>query len=296
MAKRFITPAYAQQLIDECTHDPELMTTLMRPIRPRHVAFLARQMERGGFGNNVIDVASCLETCQTFILNGNHTLRAIVKSGVSLRLSFEQTSCDTLDDVRRAYSQYDRGLSRTRADALRALNAGGGMDIPLTSLGYLASAVAFILDDFLMGGPRPTRMLGDDELFEEVCTWADEYQLIRNTVGGVKSWESRIIRRRGVLAVALVTARANPKKASTFWSGVVSGVNVPSGSPILKLRDYLMETGVSGGGFTTAVKQTENANDFARTVAHCWSKYIADQPIRRLQVPQGPVTVLFASV
>jgi len=295
MTKRFITPAYAQQLIDECTHDPKLMATLMRPIRPRHVTFLARQMERNNFGNNVIDVAHCLETFQKFIVNGNHTLRAIVQSGVSLHLSFEQTSCETLDDVRRVYSQYDRGLSRSRTDALRSLNATDKLNVPLSHVGYLASAVAFILDDYPSAGARSrTRMIGDAELFEEVCAWSEEYQLIRDVIGGVKSWESRIIRRRGVCSVALVTARATPEKSRIFWDGVVSGVNIPSGSPMLKLRDYLMVAGVAGGGGTS--KQTVTSDDLARTVAYCWSKYITGRSILRLQVPRERVAVLLAAV
>src|SRR5690606_35200289 len=131
MTRQMINPAYAQQLIDSTMHDPQLMETLMRPIRPVHVSYLARQMERRNFGNNIIDIVTCAETGQTFLANGNHTLRAIVKSGATIPLTVERSQVGTIHDVRRIYSQYDRGLSRSRKDAMRALDNGGSSGLPL---------------------------------------------------------------------------------------------------------------------------------------------------------------------
>ncbi len=295
MVKRLVTPEYARALIEECTHDKSLMETLMRPIRPHHVAYLARQMERGAFGNNLIDIAYCHETGQRFIVNGNHTLRAIIKANARLHLTVENTECETVEDVRLAYSRYDRGLGRTRADAMRALNASNGLAVPLSYVGYLASAVAFMLDDYRKeGSGRLSQTVGDDELYEEALRWRNEYECIRQWVGGAKAWEARVIRRRGVLSVALVTARANPDKAREFWQGVVTGANIPYGSPALRLRDFLMETGVRGGARDGG--KVADTDEIAKTVAYCWEKFVANRLIKQLKVPAGPVSVRFSSV
>lgn len=294
MSKRLITPEYARALIEECEHDQALMETLRRPIRPRHVAFLARQMERGAFGNNLIDVAYCRETEQRFIVNGNHTLRAVVQSGVRLHLTVEETRCETLHDVRMAYSRYDRGLMRNRKDAMRALDAGSETGLPLSHVGYLASAVAFMLDDFkTSGNNRLSQMVGDDELYEEMVSWTGEYRVLREIVGSSKLWEGRIVRRRGVLSVALVTVRADKARAIEFWTGVASGVNIPLNSPMLRLRDYLMETYAHGGGETR--DSVAHPDVIARTVAHCWEKFVTGETMKRMRVPAGPVTVKFAT-
>lgn len=295
MTKRFITPEVAQALIDECEHAPDLMDTLRRPIRAAHVAYLARQMERGAFGNNLIDVVDCRKTGQRFIVNGNHTLRAIVKSGARLHLTFEETPCETIQDVRLAYSRYDRGLVRSRKDAMRSLNAVDGTGLPLSHVGYLASAVAFMMDDYRLGqNARRSKGMGDDELYSELAAWAAEFQVLREIVGGTKTWESRIIRRRGVLSVALVTIRANKSKAIDFWTGVVSGVDIPRHSPILKVRDYLMETGIIGNSSRPGAMV--HPDEMARTVAYCWDKFVTGTPVKQMKVPGGPVVVRFASV
>lgn len=293
MTRRMVNPTYAQELIEETTHEPGLMATLMRPIRPYHVDYLARQMERRNFGNNIIDIVTCAETGQRFLANGNHTLRAVVKSGVTIPLTVEQSRVETIRDVRRIYSQYDRGLSRSRKDAMRSLDADGASGLPLTHVGYLASAVAFMLDDYdLKGGGRPSQKIGDDELHTEMVTWVEEFAIVRNAVGTNKQWEARIIRRRGVLSVALNTARANRDTASRFWHGVASGVNLAAKSPELVLREYLTETGLTGGGGRGVMT---TARDMARVSAHCWNKFINGERIARLYVPSGPVTVKYSS-
>lgn len=291
MTKRLITPEYAQQLIDECKHDDALMDTLMRPIRPHHVNYLARQMERKAFGNNIIDIAHCKETDQRFIVNGNHTLRALIQSQAQLYLTVEHTTCETIHDVRLAYQRYDRGLMRSRKDSLRSLNSVGDMDLPLSSVGYLAAAVAFLVDDY--GSTRVSKMMGDDELYEESIGWADEYKAIREIVGGSKQWEARIIRRRSVLSVAMVTIRAEPEKARKFWTGVVTGVDIPDKSPILRLRDFLVESNMLGGGTTKNPQYKPEA--MAKVVAYCWDKYVTGKPLVQLRVPDRPPTVYFSS-
>lgn len=294
--KRFISPLVATQLINECAHDNALMRTLMRPIRQHHVSYLARQIQRRNFGNNIIDVATCEETGQRFIVNGNHTLRAIIEADMPLRLTMEQTSCATMDDVRRAYSQYDRGLSRNRADAFRPLHSVADSGISLGEMGRLASAVAFIIDDYKTtgGSSRKSKMIGDADLYEEAMQWGAEYLALKEIVGGSRTWQDFILHRRGVVSVALVTLRANEAKAVEFWTQVVKGANMKDNAPALRLRDYLMTTAMHGGG-AKGNKELAHADAVARTVAYCWGKHINGQALIRLTVPAGPVVVRFAS-
>lgn len=287
MSKQQITPELAQSWIDAYKYEPALMHTVMRNVRRDHVVFLAKEMASGRFSSATIAFADCKEDGRRFVVNGNHTLRAIVESGVTLFLTVEYNDCNTMDEVRHLYATYDKNLTRKRFDSLRAYDAAGKFDINQTHVRTLSSAVGYMIADFGRN-PKKTREVSDAELMERMRPWVPAFGQILAAVGVSGAWYKRIVWRRSVLSVALVTMRYQPDQAFGFWKSIAEGSGLKVHSPALRLRDYLMELMVSGGGRsseTRALVKVETQTNISRVVAYCWNKNYNGERIVLMKVP-----------
>jgi hypothetical protein len=284
--KTQITPELAQLWIDEATLARELGA--MRPIRDWWVSYLAREMLKGQFSQSAMIGIGRLRGREG-ILNGNHTLRAIVRSGVTLTLPVETYDCETEAEFRHLYATWDTGQNRKRSDSLRAYDAiqmfGHGEQVAQADVGNLSSAVAFMLKGFGdKPGSDPNARPSNAELMVEMRPWVGPYAVLRSITGGgnTDSWNARILRRQGVCSVALITLRDQPELAQKFWRAVVSGVLVRENDPALRLRDYLMTSSVRGGA--ARQKNSESGYRMARTVDYCWGKFYLGKTIKSMHV------------
>ena len=284
--KTEITPELAQLWIDEATLAQDLGA--MRPIRDWHVSFLAREMLKGKFSQSAIIGIGRLQGREG-ILNGNHTLRAIVRSGVTITLPVEMYDCRSEKEFRHLYATWDTGQKRKRVDSLRAYDAiqmfGHGEQVAQSDVQNLSSAVMFMLKGFgdTFGTKQDARP-SDLELMEEMKLWVEPYSILRAITGGgnTNTWNGRILRRQGVCSVALITLRDQPDLARNFWQMVVSGVIPMKHSPALRLRDYLLKTRSVGGG--ARKKESEPAFRMARITGYCWSRFYEGKAIQSMRV------------
>lgn len=103
---RGISPAIAAEWIQHNRHN--------RPIQEGNVRYLVRQMEDD---NYVAGVAGVGFTKSGRLVNGQHTLRAIIRSGIS------QICCVSYGLSEDAYEVFDTGKKRSVADALQIDNS-----------------------------------------------------------------------------------------------------------------------------------------------------------------------------
>ena len=274
MSKQLITPELANEWITAYFYEKPLMHSVMRNIRDSHVNYLAKEMMRGMFGSATIAFADCKETGRRFIVNGNHTLRAIARSGVTLYLTVEHNECETMEQVRHLYATYDKNLLRSRADSLRAYHADTTLNITQTDVGKLAAAIVFMNQKF---GEGHTSRTPDSLLLNEMKPWAESFGQLLVAIGHSGPWYKRIAR-RPVLAVALATVRYQQKMALSFWEAVVTGEGLNRYAPALRLRDYLVEAMLLGdyGNVT--------GTDMAKAVTYCWNKHYNNERIVQMKV------------
>jgi hypothetical protein len=286
--KMDIAPELAQLWIDEATLAEDLGA--MRPIRDWWVTYLAREMLKGEFAQSAVIGIGRLRGREG-ILNGNHTLRAIVRSGVTLTLPVETYDCKTEGEFRHLYATWDTGQKRQRRDTLRAYDAIGMFghgEATQSDVTNLSSAVSFMLKGFgIKYVSDPSIRLSNAELMAEMKSWVEPYALLRAITGGgnTNSWNGRILRRQGVCSVALITIRDQPELAQKFWRAVVSGTGlIVKGDPVLRFRDYLLSTSISGGATSSRGKDHETAYRMARVTGYCWSKHYTRDKIYAMQV------------
>lgn len=275
MSKQLITPELANEWVTSYRYEKDLMHSVMRNIRPRHVEYLAAEMKRGAFGSATISFADCKESGRRFIVNGNHTLQAIIKSGQTLYLTVEYNECDTMDQVRHLYATYDKNLLRQRADSLRAYDAHNVLNIRQDDVKRLSAAVGYIMTNF--GASRQYR-ISDADLLVEMEKWTEPYGRLLVAVGTSKPWYYRVLGRRAVLAVALISMKHQPKIAYPFWESVATGAGLKLHAPALRLRDYLTDLVVSKDG------EMVSTEDVAKAVAYCWNKHYNGERIVQMKV------------
>lgn len=276
MSKQLITPELANEWVTAYFYEKSLMHSVMRNIREYHVDYLAKEMSNGTFGSATISFADCKENGRRFIVNGNHTLRAIAKSGVTLYLTVEQNECDTMEQVRHLYATYDKNLLRSRVDSLRAYHAGDVLGITQSDVGALSAAVVYILQGF---GTVPGR-IPDRVVLEEMKSWAEPFGHLLVAIGRSNPWYPRIARRRGVASVAIISMKYHRGIAFPFWQSVATGEGLHRYSPALRLRDFLIENGTLQGG-----KDGLSQAALVKTVAYCWNKQYRNERIVQMKVP-----------
>ncbi len=286
-----ITPEMAQHWVDTYTLAKEL--GIMRPIRPWWAQYLSDQMTKGLFSPVSLIVLGTVGD-KTGIVNGNHTLRAIVKSGITLELPVEQFVYPSVDKMRHAYATADHNLTRGRYDSFRAYDVKFLTGINKSDARALSSAVLFMMNDF--GRIRTSsRRVSDTDLLTAMRPWVPTFGKLIALVGSSHGdpWYKRIIRRSSVCAVAMVTMNYQPDMARRFWEAVVDGTNLKSKqAPALRLREYLIET-IPASGRATTTGQMEQQDLMARKVAHCWNQYYLGRPMKLLRVSmEKPVEVL----
>lgn len=285
-----ITPEMAQEWIDNYTGSQEL--GIMRPIKMWWVTHLAKQMAESMFTPSAT-IALVKWQKNVCIVNGNHTLRAIVLSNKAINLPVEWIPCKSEIEIRHLYATYDHNRTRVRSDSFRAYDAPYLREIRDSDKNALASAVMFMMDGFGRSRTLNRATVSHTYLLEAMRPWVEPFGVLLSISGRGHSttWYTRLVRRTSVCSVAIVTLTYQREKAIRFWTSVAEGVNLKKNSPALKLRDYLTEHVQQGQGVVG--KEMIQPYKLASVSSYCWNKYYLDQPIVSLRVSfDKPVEIL----
>ena len=114
LASEVVTPAAARKIIENEMYQRQ------RPLRQGHVAELAHHMEHGSFIDNTTITFALLDG-KSYLVNGQHTINAIVKSGCSVTLNIQEYSCRNEDEIDSLYARQDKHYKRTEGDSFHSL-------------------------------------------------------------------------------------------------------------------------------------------------------------------------------
>lgn len=266
------TPAIAKQLRAACHFERQ------RGLSEHHIARLAEEMRRGSFIEGTQVFLGVLPDRHMLILNGNHTLEAVSKSGIPTALTF--TFCPVKDenDAGRLYAQFDIHRTRSWGDAYKAY--GFDEDIAAQWINKSGSALGVIASGFRRAnGKIPVESSRDVR-----AKMMREYsETIHHLVAVIRSGPvhtMKMVKRRGVLAVALETMRWQPSAAAEFWRSFVMDDGLRSGDPAKALLNYIRNFGIEPGGNSGIV--------LGYAAALAWNAFYTKKPIQVLRVKEGP--------
>lgn len=209
-----VTPEMAARYLERNTRN--------RRIRTRVVDNYARDM-RAGRWFAAVEVISF--DPEGNLLNGQHTLSAVVTSGVPVSVIVVRNQDPRAQDV------MDTGSARKMSDQLYLRG-----DTNTTTLG---AAVRFAYMYSQFGGEfRIARHVTPTH--EELFAYLDRNPGIRLAVGATAAVREVGIPQATAAALYYFMAQRNPDLAERFWSRVITGSDIGDGSPIFALRRLLI--------------------------------------------------------
>lgn len=200
-----------------------LKNTANRPIREYHVRFLSEEMISGRWVCN----GDPIRFSDDVLIDGQHRLMAIVKSGMSIMLNI------VTDLPNIAYSYIDNGgIKRTAAD----LFARDGQ-VNSTNL----AATLPVIDNYYNN--RQVNA-GNCYSITDVYNLLTKYPDAPRSVSMVNH-AKKLAPPRIVSACHYIFSQIDTNAADDFLSGFLNGAGLSQDSPILKLREKLRTSSVS---------------------------------------------------
>lgn len=264
-----ITPERASELLRYVNPDRQ------RALTPSHRAKLATLMSRHDYltGHIVIAILPNGTKC---IANGQHSLAAVVESGLEQYFLVETYRCDTDDDYARLFMAFDtEERRRTWTESASAFKMAYRSDISPTMLNYFRAGVEYlgvVMNDRSAEKTRYARFSAVDMGSPIVALFCE---LMHTAI------DERLVRRSSQISAIIVTANIDIDAARVFWTEVFTGrwpmTNVHPHYPPYRLHNYIREVSVfTGGGGTRALgTRSKHATQFDLYCASitCWNAW-----------------------
>ena len=237
-----VTPDLAQQLVASTLYERQ------RPMSSDHIDRLATEMKKGRFIPGT-EVHFAVVGRSMFMINGNHTIRAVVRSGVTLPLIFLYTDCERMADVDRLYARHDQHRARNWTATFKA---HGMFADAAADAGFVTGASAGMryiltgLDSNSFNDRKSEIFWSRDLRLDAMREYASEVDQLCAACAVATKRTKRLVRRAAFLAIGLETMRFQPSKASEFWHGVAADNGLKNGDPRKALLDWAQMNSVNG--------------------------------------------------
>ncbi|MBF0341025.1 MAG: hypothetical protein HQL95_08710 [Magnetococcales bacterium] len=249
-----------------------------RTMRPRHRDTLVQEIQAGRFiqGTQIHFVRFRSEQ---LLVNGQHTLAAIEKSGIPVTLSVLISNAETMDEVAELYSRHDNHLSRSILDAIKARDLHNQIGMSLNQAMRVASALRFIQGGFR----RPDGSVCRENVLADIQEWEEEGNAFFEAIQRPGN-DPVLLTKAAVLSVGLVTFRHQEVKAQEFWRQVSLDDGLRMNDPRKLLHEFIELTRVKQGPIMRGGNVVTSAY-VARATAVVWNAFFSGTPLTRINVP-----------
>jgi len=227
------------------------------------------------------------------LVDGQHRLSAVVKSGLTQKFVIVVREVDTEGDVANAYYRLDQSLRRTTTDQYRVLGLSDELDLTPTDLNALGAAVKFVWNGFQKSTGRT---LHPDDRLRLIREYQESARHYFTTKMGCPSEVGSSAVRAATVSVALVTYRYSSQKyglanVDEFWRGVLFDDNVAKGDIRKQANRHLLTTGMiasAGNRFANAVSPGYSS----RLLARCFNAFVSDETLKLAKVLDSTAPML----
>jgi hypothetical protein len=193
----------------------EALFERQRPMRPRNIERLAHEMERRNFVPGTSGYIAILPDGSERLLNANHTLEAIKKSGLPQVMAFVYRRVKDLDEAGRLYAAMDIHAVRTWGDTLRATAKGEA--IPMAE--KVLSAIGIIQDSMGQEHHQRSKLPSRLDRVDCLADYREAAELLWMAVHGGTAEAT------GMIKVAPVLGRSLPSRSKPRAGNRRSPVN-----------------------------------------------------------------------
>lgn len=243
---------------------PEEATRLLslneknRKVSQRNIDFLAKQINQGNFINTG-DNIKISDTGK--LIDGQHRLMAIQKSGKTIELNFVEGIVD------KAFEVIDTGKPRSSGDIL-SMNG-------YSYSGQLAATVRNIIN--ITGKNLGRNKISNSIVIDFVKNNPELTDIVAH-FHNKNNRTFRMIVTSGICACYWLMSRKNTAIADEFMEQYYTGVNIVDGSPIGVLRNKLINDSVS--------KSKLNLESKMSLMIVAWNLYRKQKTVKRIDVPE----------
>ena len=266
-----------------------------RKIRPAHVSQLALEMQEGRFREKT-QVNFCKLDDTFHLTNGQHTLSAIVQSGVSCLLSVVVLEVEDEEQIADDFTRHDTHLTRTMSDSLIAHNMHDWLGVSRTDLGYIASACVYRL--FMEGRiqTRAQQQVSHDVKLNAVREYGSSGTYALRLFDG-RIRDMNFLRRKTTLAPAMIAWDHDPILCGNFYGVMAEDDGLRRKDPRKTLLDFLRMTTTLGGAFTAAAgKKPMPDHMLVKAQALAWNAFVDDRELSFLRPDRQAKTVTFRRI
>jgi len=223
-----------------------------------------------------------------YLVNGQHTLHAIVKFGGPVNLSVLTTEVEAEHEIAEIYSREDQHLRRSLSDSYEAHDLCATYGLSKAQVNQVGAGVRVIIGGFVNNpGSMEYKSRSSDARLRSFNKYGDAAKAFFKSTKGAPAQALREVRSSAVMAVALETFLASPSKAGEFWSQVVFTDGLGVGDPRKTLLDWLRDN----------PNRRCSAAARSRVVAHAWSLFLDGGSSKRFKMPDWtkPIVIRIAA-
>ena len=258
-----------------------------RPIRDHHVDFLAYLIKTGNFRPGT-EVALAYLGSRPYVINGNHTIRAIAQADLPYLVTLATYQCTSMDEIDRLYTTYDRQLHRTPRDMLKAYGFADHSGLSQRAGEVLFGSMRLVLTGLVHDRPRASKELGylrdNERLYVAALDWTSEarqYSADISGTGVARRWHEFLMR-QSLMAVGVILYRYEPGRAEEFWSQVAKEDHPEPRHPTRQLAKWFQ---------TDASKTRFRSLDLLAATSLAWNAVYHDRPLRSFILPSTELPV-----
>jgi hypothetical protein len=266
-----ITPENADKLLKACKWE-RLEVLEQRRVKDHHVRQLAKHMIGGTFEPGT-QIHLMKYKGEVYIINGQHRLAAIVKSGVAIDLAIKYQEATEEVDLIRAYSQHDVGLPRSPSEIYHAHGLPKKFNLTGGEAQKIASAIRTIMIGFRNNVSKNDPVYADTRDSSEIARLFEEkygapgvkFLTVTSKAEGALRAQ---LKSAGTMSVGIVSLIEQPEMAVKFWTAVAHPESLKGAHPCVQLANWLREH----------TARTVNHDVRARVVMAAWNAFVAKKP------------------
>jgi len=252
-----------------------------RDLKKDRVLFFAAEMERGNFQPTTV-IAFAVVGDKEYLINGQHTLKAIWVSGKSQRLPVKKYYVDDHGEIAQLYTHFDIPVIRSYADMYSAYSLSEKYSLSNKTINYLGSAVNFISRGLEITNKHKNQFsrMNTLALLDEWYHYAKRYNSIVSNK--MRTGLGKRLFSVPCFAMGLITVKHQPEVAQNFWYEVATGDIKETHSPTRLLRELLLSSALSTS--TKASRKTKILTrfDVVNSVAICWNAFFEKRRIQKI--------------
>lgn len=245
---KLVTPEIAKEILENNTGN--------RKVTQNHVDFLASQMKNGQFSMT----GETIKISKTGnLIDGQHRLNAIIKSGVCLELAF----CVGLEDE--IFDKIDTGRTRTASDILSVKG--------FSQVNELASAVRTInrLEKKVKNEFSGTSQMSSHDILEFVNNNQNILEIVKWVC--TRNPRFRMMSSGAIAALYYLFEKRDAKRVDEFFDAYYTGIGILDNNPIYVLRNRLIMDSTN--------KTKLKSIDKAIAMIHTWNLFVKNKNLKR---------------